>query len=442
MRSFILTPTLVLLSFILLSSVSSAGQDAYSRLAKAQAAGDQDAAREICLQMLKVNQKDTKLLRILAKIQLQSTEVKPCRKTLELLEAAIDHPDAELLEMQGDLEGLGDNPTAKMGAVQYWKKALKLQPGRISAIDKLAHYYQLLPDPAEEAVYLEQLVALRGHPDELLRLARHAVRLRDWNTVISCTARMQEKFANLKKVKSWQPVYDRLMRHSLALNRIDNRIKTAGKSAELLLQRAWLFDKTGLHDLAVNDAEQAYRLNSSSFAVKYQLAVLLAHAGLAAEASQRLAIKVSAYARRHLHPPADFFAKLMEIESRLQGKANAVAHAERAQLLLTVQQTELALDDAAAAVAIDPELIQAHLILARVFASRSITKAAKSAYRRILQLDANHLSALEELAKLHMQLGDYKDAIALFRRRLDLSPNKYLQQAYEQCFASLQLPKP
>ena len=251
MRSFILTPTLVLLSFILLSSVSSAGEDAYSRLTKAQAAGDQDAVREICLQMLKVNQKDTKLLRILAKIQLQSAEVKPCHKTLELLEAAIDHPDAELLEMQGDLEGLEDNPTAKMEAVQYWKKALKLQPGRISAIDKLAHYYQLLPDPAEEAVYLEQLVTLRGHPEELLRLARHSVRLRDWNTVISCTARMQEKFANLKKVKSWQPVYDRLMRHSLALNRIDNRIKTAGKSAELLLQRAWLFEKTGLHDLAV-----------------------------------------------------------------------------------------------------------------------------------------------------------------------------------------------
>ena len=126
MRSFILTPTLVLLSFILLSSVSSAGEDAYSRLAKAQAAGDKDAAREICLQMLKVNQKDTKLLRILAKIQLQSAEVERCRKTLGLLEAAIDRPDAELLEMQGDLEGLEDNPASRMEAVRYWKGALKL----------------------------------------------------------------------------------------------------------------------------------------------------------------------------------------------------------------------------------------------------------------------------------------------------------------------------
>ena len=78
---------------------------------------DQDAVREICLQMLKVNQKDTKLLRIRQK-SLQSAEVKPCHKTLELLEAAIDHPDAELLEMQGDFERFR-GPDSKNGSRQY-----------------------------------------------------------------------------------------------------------------------------------------------------------------------------------------------------------------------------------------------------------------------------------------------------------------------------------
>jgi len=435
-------PSLLICILAILPALSLAGKDSYSRLTKAQDAGDDNAVREICLQILQKNQSDTRVLRILAKIQLQSAEAEPCRNTLALLEAALGAPDGALMEMRGDLAGLWKDPASGKEAARHWKSALRLQPGRVSAISKLANYYHSLHSPAQEAIYLEQLAALRGHPDELVRLARHAVRLRDWDTIISCTAKLQEKFANLKEVKLWQPVYDRLMRHSVELKRIDNRLEAAGESEGVLLQRAWLFDKVGLTDLALVDAEQAYRLNPSSFAVKYQLAVILAHAGQSNKALTRLKIKVSAYARRHLHPPANFFAALTEIEGRLAENPDAGAHVERAKMLLEVRQEELALDDASAAVAMDPGLPGAHLILARVFESRDWTAASKSAYRRILQLDGNHLAALEELGRLHMKLGDYETAIVLLKRRLDLHPDKYLQLAYEQCFASLQISKP
>ena len=51
-----------------------------------------------------------------------------------------------------------------------------------------------------------------------------------------------------------------------------------------------------------------------------------------------------------------------------------------------------------------------------------------------------HLAALAELGRLHMELGDYATAIVLLKRRLDLHHDKYLQLAYEKCFASLQIP--
>ena len=435
-----LLPALLIFSLIGLPSLSRAMEDSYKRLAKAQDAGDHDAVREICLRLLKKKQSDTRLLRILAKIQLRSAEVESCRDTLALLEAALGNPDADLLEMRGDLAGLRKDPASREEAARHWKTSLSLQPGRVSTVSKLANYYRSLSSPAEEAIYLEQLASLRGHPDELVRLARHAVRLRDWDTIISCTARLQEKFANLKGAKLWQPIYDRLMRHSVTLKRIDNRLEEGGKSAGILLDRAWLFDKIGLADLAVGDAEQAYRINPGSFAVKYQLAVILAHAGRATEAANRLKIEVSAYARRPLHPPAGFFSGLTEIEDRLAGNPDASAHCERAKMLLEIKQEELALNDAAAAVAIDPGLPGAHLILARAFASRNKTIAAKAAYNRILQLDGNHLAALAELGRLHMELGDYATAIVLLKRRLDLRHDKYLQLAYEKCFASLQIP--
>ena len=316
-----LLPVLLLFYCTNLAAFSLAAEDTYSRLAQAQDAGDHDAVREICLRMLQKKQSDTKLLRILAKIQLQSAEAAACDDTLALLEAALGKPDAGLLEMRGDLaslgKGKGKGKESKADAARHWKAALILQPGRISVVNKLADYYRSVSRPAEEAIYLEQLASLRGHPDELARLARHAVRLRDWDTIISCTAQLQEKFANQEAAKLWNPIYDRLMRHSVALKIIDNRLETGGQSAEMLLERAWLFDKTGLNNLALNDAEKAFELRPGSFTVKYQLAVILAHAGKTLEAATRLKIEVSAYARRHLHPPANFFAALTEIESRL-----------------------------------------------------------------------------------------------------------------------------
>ena len=375
-------------------------------------------------------------------MQLSAAENEPCKATLTRLGAALGEPDADLLEMRGDLASLGKGKESKADAARHWKAALILQPGRISVVNKLADYYRSVSRPAEEAIYLEQLASLRGHPDELARLARHAVRLRDWDTIISCTAQLQEKFANREAAKLWNPIYDRLMRHSVALKIIDNRLETGGQSAEMLLERAWLFDKTGLNNLALNDAEKAFELRPGSFTVKYQLAVILAHAGRASDATARFNIEVSGYAQKHLHPPTHFFARLTEIESRLANKPDASAHVERAKMLLEIRQEELALDDAGAAVAIDPGFAAAHLILARVFASRNKTLAAKSAYRRILELDETHLAALGELGKLHMRLGDYATAAGLLKRHLDLRHDKYLQFAYEQCFASLQTPTP
>ena len=433
---------LLSLTLVLLPPPSGAIDDTDTRLARAQAAGDQDAVREICLRMLQQKPSSTRLLRILAKVQLRSAENGPCKATLMRLAAALGKPDADLLEMRGDLASLGKDEPAKTDAARHWKAALGLQPGRVSVINKLANYYRSTSSPAEEAIYLEQLVSLRGYPDELARLARHAVRLRDWDTIMSCTARLQEKFANREAAKLWNPIYDRLMRHSVSLKIIDNRLETEGQSVATLLERAWLFDRTGLNNLALSDAEEAFGLHPGSFAVKYQLAVILAHAGRASDAATRLHIEVSEYAQKRLHPPTHFFARLTEIESRLASKPDAPAHVERARMLLEIRQEELALDDASAAVAIDPGFADAHLILARVFVSRDKTIAAKSAYNRILELDKDHLEALGELGKLHMKLGDYATATGFLKRRLDLRHDKYLQLAYEQCFASLQTPVP
>ena len=40
-----------------------------------------------------------------------------------------------------------------------------------------------------------------------------------------------------------------------SIRRIDNRLEEGGKSAGILLDRAWLFDKIGLADLAIGDAD-------------------------------------------------------------------------------------------------------------------------------------------------------------------------------------------
>ena len=388
------------------------------------------------MRLLAKKPNDADLLRTLAKTQLEARELERCEKTLARLEAALGTSDADLLEMRGDLE-LHVDSKATAAAIDAWTKALALDPQRVPLLEKLAKQHRRIGEPAAAALYLQRLAVLREHPADIAGLARNAVRNRDWDAAIKLSAQLRAKFANKSEAKSWNAIYDRLMVSSAELATLDAGLEAAPADIELRLKRAWLFDSIGLYDIAEDDARHALKLRPSSFALKYQHAVILAHAGESRQAYEKYGINASRYSRGR-SPDKQFFVNLREYELRIEKGSDADAHLLRAKLLAKEGQTGFALADIKAALGIDPKLAEAHLLLAHSYRDEDKMSLAKQFYHRVLELDNDHLTALYELGLLHRRLGDFAEAATVFDRYLGIQNNQDVQKLRDRCLASLQ----
>jgi lipoprotein NlpI len=412
------------------------------QLASARAAKDSDAERELTLRLLEQNPTNPALLRSLAKLQLAERDHARCAESLARLGAALGKPDADLFEMRGDLA----HATAETGddrerAADAWQTALVLDPQRQSSLLRLASHHRRAGNRPAEALYRERLSKLRDHPDDHAALARAAVATRDWDAAIRHSTLLRERHANIETAKTWAATFDRLMQDMVALSALDARVDAAPADPTILLERAWLFDTIRIDELALADARHALKLRPASFAVQYQLAVLMAHSGQARLATEQFNIEARRYAYKHRRPDDSFFARLIDLEPRIADNDPA-ALAERSGLLRSEGQAALAMADAQRAVAGAPQLVAAQLALARCESDADHTAAAKSAYSAVLQLDGNNIATLRELGLLHMKLGDYAAAAPLLARHLELDPDKDLADEHARCFAALQTPRP
>lgn len=437
------TPLSYLLSLTLtLTTVASAAPEdgpLQAQLAKAEAAGDRDARREIMLQLLQGRPADPELLRPLADLQLASRELDRCTETLARLAAALGKPDAWLLERRGDLtRARATDAAGRAAAAEHWRAALALEQDRVPALEKLANHHRARGEHAEEKIYLERLASLRDDPSDRAALAQHAVRDRDWKTLISHTAHLRERFADRDEAKYWNPMYDRLMARAAELAALDARLEASPGSAETLLERAWLFDAIRLDRLAAEDAAQALKLQPGSLAFRYQRAVILAHGGEADRARREYGIDADGYRSDRRMPREGFFEELLALEGRIASGGGATAYAARAALLLEDGQQDLARADAEAALDMDPGLAAAHLVLAQIHLRADHTRAAKDALHQVLEAEPDNLTALAELGHLQMTLGDFADAAATFGRHLDIRSSDDIADARRRCLTSLQ----
>ena len=193
-----------------------------------------------------------------------------------------------------------------------------------------------------------------------------------------------------------------------------------------------------LDNLAVNDAKRAYEISPDSLCIKYQLGVILAHAGQANKALKNLQLNFRQYVFKRRSPGQKIFSKLTDLEKRITNKQDSDAYLERAVIFYDEEQIALALEDLESAIKINLDNTSAHLLLGKIYAAENKTIAAKSAYLRVLKIQPKHLQALEQLGRLQMSLGDFEDATKNFKDYLEIQFNQQLQDLYKSCFASLQ----
>jgi tetratricopeptide (TPR) repeat protein len=122
-------------------------------------------------------------------------------------------------------------------------------------------------------------------------------------------------------------------------------------------------------------------------------------------------------------------------EYRKAGKldpASAVIRVETARLLRDSARFEEALLEAKQAVALEPDLAEAHLVLGQLHQSQSdgsagdeAVKLAAAEFEEVVRLQPNDLMTLQSLAGLYAQLQQPADAVRAWERYIALDPGSF-----------------
>ena len=356
-----------------------------SQLKKAETAADTTAIIEIARRMLDKNPEDLILLRKIARAQLKNDSFSACKKTLVHLSSLLRKEDAEVLEMFGDIELKKSNePKDSQKALVYWKRALQIDPDRVSVLVRLVEYQSKNLNKQKEAAYLKKLVQLRNQPEDITRIINLSLRNRDWDAIDQFTKKLRRAFPSSDQAKKWNPSYDKILRAKIRLINIDWSLKKEPTNANHFLDRAWIFNESVIDQLAIEDAQKALELRPDSLWVKYQLGIILANAGKAKEASDQLALNFWRYSYKRKNPGQQFLTKLNHLEKTITEKGSAEALSERAEILYREGQTDLANADLKMAMHTNPDHIPSLLLFATIQIGKSKTKDAQRALQRIL----------------------------------------------------------
>ena len=373
---------LLILNLCLLPCVKA---DLKSQLKRAETASDTTAIVEITRRMLDKNPEDILLLRKLGRAQLQNHSFSECEKTLVHLSELLSQEDAEVLEMFGDIELKKSNePKDSQKALDYWKRALQIDPDRTSVLASFVEYQSKNFNKQKEPAYLKKLVQLRNQPEDLFRIINLNLRNRDWDAIDQFTKRLRKSFPSSDQAKKWNPSYDKLLKAKIRLINIDSSLKKDPTNANNLLYRAWIFNESVIDQLAIEDAQKALTARPDSLWVKYQLGIILANAGKAKEASDQLGLNFWRYSYKRKNPGQQFLTKLEHLEKTITEKRSAEALSERAEILYREGQNDLAILDLKMAMDTNPDHIPSLLLFATIQIGKSKTKDAQTALQRIL----------------------------------------------------------
>jgi tetratricopeptide (TPR) repeat protein len=114
----------------------------------------------------------------------------------------------------------------------------------------------------------------------------------------------------------------------------------------------------------------------------------------------------------------------MSYQNALRIQEDAKIHSNLANTFRQLGRLPEAISSARAAVARDPNLIEAHNSLGLALAAAGQFEQATLSYRQALAIDPRHVDALNNLGNALRDLGDSRQSIAAYRRAVDADPRR------------------
>jgi tetratricopeptide (TPR) repeat protein len=118
---------------------------------------------------------------------------------------------------------------------------------------------------------------------------------------------------------------------------------------------------------------------------------------------------------------------MVELAQKKAGTEVGIFSYEKARLYLKLKDTKLAINEMLKALSHDSHLADGHLFLAEIYHRDLEYDRAESRYQAALDVDPEKYDALVGLGKLKIETEHPADAMALFKRALDVRPSNDLR---------------
>jgi len=404
-----------------------------AQLSKAEETDDKAAIIELSRRIVAVVPNDSHAWENIVQGQFEIEDYDRVAETLEAWQKAVKRPPAAIEHFRGDLAvKLKDYANAE----RHWLAFLarKPSPGDAAAIyDKLANLCADQSRWADCASYDAKAIAAKDSASRRVAHALVLLRLRQWDAAYAEIAKANKIDSTDNEVKTWLPQFERLEEFLPQIRALDVQIAKSPNDSALLLDRARLFTLAERPLLALDDCEQAMKLQPASMRARIQNGEALLDVGQPDDAA-KLQISSNLARDKDKHVSDQALRELSNEDTQIaQNSGNAESLAARAKTLRDLRQIPLALADARVALAIDDKLAAAHLEAAHDLDALDRSKEALIHAVKATELNPNDGAAWYYRGVLEAGRADFPAAIESLTRSLKLGETLEALRKRENC---------
>jgi tetratricopeptide (TPR) repeat protein len=405
----------------------------HTELSKAEEAGDKAAIIELSRRIVAIAPTDSGTWETLVQTQFEAQDFDGAEKSLDGWQKAVKRPPAAIKDSRGDIFAQRkDYPNAE----RQWLAFLAKKPSAADAANTYDKLADLCADQArwtDNAAYRSKAIAAEDTPARRVFRACVLLRLHEWDDAYAEMAKANNMDSTDAQVKEWLPQFERLEKFLPEIKALDVRIAKSPNNAGLLLERARLFTLAGRPLLALDDCEQAMKLEPASMRAQIQTGEALVDVKRDEDAA-KLQVSRSLTRASDGHVSEKALQELGEKDASIrQDLRKSEPLVARAKTLRELRQFTLALADAQAALAIDDKSAAAHFEAAQNLDVLDNSKEALIHVVKATELNPNDGAAWYFRGVLEAKRADFPAAIESQTRSLKLGETLDALRARENC---------
>jgi len=387
----------------------------------------------IARQLLQHKPHDERLWKQLMQAQMGLHDLDGAKDTLQRWRTAVKSPPPRLDEFQGDI---AREERDYSNALSAYGKVVQAQPNNRRVRQKVAALQQTLQHWAEADTAWGEALKLKDNATARINRAVCRRRLHRWTEAFEDFNHAEQLGHDDPEVRRWSKVFDGLQRYREQIGEFDAKIAALPEEAGLLADRALIFLRGNDPEMALEDAEHSAKL--APWALRPKL-----FEGIALTELNRPK-QVDALGLRRPLSLQLLSPEFLETASRLDlaiavERTNPEHLITRSWQLNEIGQPKLAVQDAEAAVRLDPKSSEALTELAYALAKLGHPDEAYEKARQATEIDSNSAAAWQYRGELEMSRDDYLAAVDSLSRSAGIHQSVAVLQKRSECYRHLGL---